>query len=277
MSSNLVSANNNQNDLTKKRVVYKIPNMDEVEVQNVKYKTVDHTALTMDIYYPPSLKRGSRLPVVIFVIGYADSTAIRMIGSKIKDIGQYISWGQLSAASELIAITYETQQPDADINELISNIRRNAASLMIDENKIGVWSCSGNVPTALSVIMQEPRDYLKCAVLYYGFMLDRDESHKVAEMAEKVGFIYPLGTKTFEDLPQDVPLFIVRTGLDKTPHLNETIDHFVGEAVARNVQMVFINYANGHHAFDILDDNDKSREIIRQTLEFMRIHLLSQK
>ena len=150
MSSNLVSANNNQNDLTKKRVVYKISNMDEVEVQNVKYKTVDHTALTMDIYYPPGLKSDSRLPAVILVFGYADSTAIRMIGSKIKDIGQYISWGQLTVASELIAITYETQKPDADINELISNIRRNAASLMIDENKIGIWSCSGNVPTALS-------------------------------------------------------------------------------------------------------------------------------
>jgi len=271
-----LSANNSQNDFIKKQVVYKIPNMDKVIVQNVEYKTINHTTLTMDIYYPLGLKSDSRLPVVIFVFGYADSTAIRMIGSKLKNIGQYISWGRLSAASALIAITYESQKPDYDINEVISYIRQNSASLKIDKNKIGVWSCSGNVPTALSVIMQEPRDYLKCAVLYYGFMLDWDESHKVAEMAEKMGFFYPLTTKTFEDLPQDVPLFIVRVGFEETPYLNETMDQFVVEAVARNVPMVFINYSDGHHGFDCYDDNDKSREIIKQTLEFMKTHLLSQ-
>ena len=88
-------------------------------------------------------------------------------------------------------------------------------------------------------------------------------------------FFYPLTTKTFEDLPQDVPLFIVRAGLEENPYLNESIDQFVDEAVARNVPMVFINYSDGQHGFDVHDNNDKSREIINQTLEFMRTHLLS--
>jgi hypothetical protein len=95
-----------------------------------------------------------------------------MIGSRLKEMGQYISWGRLTAASGLVAITYETREPTVDIHELLAYVRQNVSSLGVDENRIGIWACSGNVPMALSVLMQETSDGLKCAVLYYGFMLD---------------------------------------------------------------------------------------------------------
>ena len=260
--------------VAEKRIVYKIPKMDEVEVQrNVRYHTINDTALTMDIYYPPGVKPGSQLPTVIFVFGYADSTMSKMSGYKLKDFVPYICWGQLTAASGLVAVTYETQQPETDIDELLRYIRQNAASLRIDENRIGIWSCSGNVPTALSVLMDESRNYLKCAVLYYGYMLDWNGSSKVAKAADKFGFVYPKMRKSFDNLRRDIPLFIVRAGLDEVPNLNETIDRFLDEALSRNIPIVFHNYFNGHHGFDIVDDNDSSREIIKQTIGFMRTHL----
>ena len=141
-------------DITKIRVVYKIPNMDKVQVQHgVKYRTFNGTGLNMDSYYPPNLKRDTRLPVVIFVLGYSDDVMQKKMGSKLKDIEWYISWGKLTAASGMIAITYETQQPGSDIDELLKYIRQNAASLKINENKIGIWSYSANVPKALSILM----------------------------------------------------------------------------------------------------------------------------
>lgn len=267
-------ADDHQNDITQQRVVYEIPAMDQVKVESIAYKSVNDLALMMDVYYPPKFDYDGALPAVIFVFGYPDSTMTREIGSKLKDIGQYISWGRLTAASGLIAITYETQQPDVDIDDLISYVRQNAASLKIDKKRIGIWSCSANVPTAMSVIVQESSDYLKCAVLYYGLMLTTDQKYQVTidSLAQVFGYYSPK-FENIEQLPQGVPVFVVRAGLD-TPDINRTIDHFVSEAIAQNVPTVFINYADGHHGFDIFDDNDKSRGIIKQTLEFMKSNLL---
>lgn len=248
--------------------------MGEVVVKhNVKYQPTRDSTLSLDIYYPPNLKSRSKLPAVIFVFGYSDSKMIEMTGSKLKDFGQYLSWGQLTAASGLIAITYETNQPSFDIHKLIRFIRQNATSLKIDKNRIGIWACSGNVPTALSVLMRGSRDFLKCAVFYYGFMLDWNNSHIVAEAARQVGFVYPGETMTIDDLPQTVPIFIVRAGREQTPNLNETIDYFLNEAIARNLPITFVNYSEGQHAFDILDDTETSHKIIKQTLGFMQTHL----
>jgi dienelactone hydrolase len=123
--------------------------------------------------------------------------------------------------------------------------------------------------------MQKTGDYLKCAILYYGFMLDDDGSNNVAEGAETVGFANPCVGRTVNDLPRDVPLFIVRAGQDDIPGLNETIDRFLGKAVARNMPVTFTNYPDGPHGFDLKDDSEASREIIRQTLAFMQFHLLA--
>jgi len=261
-----------RNESLKMRVVYQVPGMDEVVIQqNTEYRTVDDVPLVMDVYYPPGVASESRFPAVIFVSGYADSTIIKMLGVKLKEMGQYTRWGRLAAASGLVALVYEAKAPDIDIQELIGYVRHNAALLKVDENRIGIWSCSGNVPTALSVLMKDPRT-IKCAVLYYGYMLDWDDSRLVAEAAERVGFVNPCEGKTFDDLPQDVPMFIARAGRDD-PSLNKTIEHFLSEALSRNMPIVFANHRDGRHAFDVLDDTVASRAIIRQTLQFMQTHL----
>ncbi len=263
-------------DITKIRVVYKIPNMDKVQIQHgVKYMTFNGTDLTMDIYYPPNLKRDTRLPVVIFVLGYSDNVMQKKMGSKLKDIEWYISWGELTAASGMIAITYETQQPGSDIDELLKYIRQNATSLKINENKIGIWSCSANVLTALSILMQERREYLQCAVLYYGLMLTPDQKYRATldSLSKTVNF----STERLENIKYfhtDLPIFIVRAGLDNVPRLNQTMDYFVTKAVSNNVPIIFINYTEGHHGFDAYDDNEKSCQIIKQTIDFMKFHLL---
>ena len=68
------------------------------------------------------------------------------------------------------------------------------------------------------------------------------------------------------------PLLIVRAGLDD-PDLNAGIDALVRVALERNLNVDILNHATGHHAFDMLDDNERSREIIRATLAFLQTHL----
>src|SRR5262245_24638247 len=151
-----------RHDITKKRVVYQMPAEHAVTIQrDVEYRVTDAGPLTIDIYHPPDSKGEAKIPAVIFVSGYPDPGFQKMIGCKLKEMESYISWGQLTAASGLVAITYTTgNEPAADIHALVQHVRQNAAVLGIDENRIGLWACSGNVPNALSVMMQEAREYL---------------------------------------------------------------------------------------------------------------------
>lgn len=262
--------------ISKKVVVYKIPGMDGVTVRrDVEYRVSDAGALNVDIYYPPDSKSGARIPAVVFVAGYPDPGFEMKVGCKFKEMGSSVSWGQLTAASGLIAITYTNREPAADIHALLEYIRHNAASLGIDENRIGLWASSGNVPNALSVLMQEPNDYLKCAVLCYGLMLDLDGYTHIAEAAGTWGFVNPCAGKSVADLPQGTPLFIVRAGQDQMPHLNETIDRFLDKALTCNLPVTFVNHAEAPHAFDLFHDSETSREVIRQILAFMQFHLLA--
>ncbi len=260
--------------VSKKVVVYRVPNMDAVKVlRDVEYGDGHVGTLNFDIYYPPDFKSGMRLAAVIFVAGYPDEGFERIVGCKLKEMGAYVSWGKLTAASGLIAITYTNREPVADVQALLRDVRQRAAELGIDENRIGLWACSGNVPLALSVLMQEAVDYLKCAVLCYGIMLDLDGSTYVAEAAKTWGFSNPCAGRSVADLPQRLPLFIVRAGLDETPHLNETIDGFMAKALSCNLPVTFVNHPAAPHAFDLLDDTQATREIIRRILAFMQFHL----
>ena len=269
-----MSQETQRHDITKKKVVYQINGIDAVIIRrDVEYRVTDRDVLTMDIYYPPEAKSEARPPAVVFVLGYSDLGFQKMLGCKQKEMQSYISWGQLMAASGLVAITYTTIEPATDIHALLQYLRQNAASLGIDENRIGVWACSGNVPNALSVMMQEARDNLKCAVLCYGIMLDLEGSTSVADAAKIWGFANPCAGKSVEDLPKDMPLFIVRAGKDETPHLNETIDRFLAKALICNLPITFANHAAASHSFDVMDDSETTREIIRQILAFMRFHL----
>jgi hypothetical protein len=80
----------------------------------------------------------------------------------------WISWARLAAASGLVAVTYTNEDSATDARTVLEYVKRNAASFGVDEQKIGVWACSGNVPTALSLLMQDAETRVRCAVLAYG-------------------------------------------------------------------------------------------------------------
>lgn len=269
MSSETVQAR-----ITKKTIVYKIPGMDDVIIRrDVEYRQERGVPLGMDIYRPAKSKSGGRTSAVIFVTGYPDPGFEKIFGCQQKDMESYISWAKLVAASGLVAITYANAAPATDVEALLQFVRRNASMLEIDENRIGVWACSGNVPNALSILMRESRDFLKCAVLLYGFMLDFEGSTVVADAANQWGFVNPTAGKSVDDLTRELPLFIAKAGRDETPGLNETIDRFMIKALARNLPISFVNHAEAPHAFDLSHDSETSREIISQILAFFRFHL----
>jgi hypothetical protein len=260
-----------RDQLSKKRVVYSIPGLEAVAVRrDEQYRMTDAGALTMDVYYPPQSQAGARTPAVIFVTGFPDPGAQKMLGSRFKDMGSFVSWAQLTAASGLVGITYVNKEP-ADVHEVLHHVRRNAASLGIDDSRIGVWACSGHGPSALSLLMEHGRD-LRCAVLAYAYTLDLDGSTRVADAAKQFGFVTAAG-KSVHDLPPDLPLFVLRAGLDQMPGLNGALDRFVATALTLNLPVTVVNHASGPHAFDLFDDTTATRDIVKQVLAFLRFHL----
>jgi hypothetical protein len=150
-----MSQNMQPDHISKRVVVYRISDMENVTVRrDIAYQTTDADALTMDIYYPPDFKRGMRIPAVVFVAGFPDAGFERGVGCKFKEMGSSVSWARLIAASGMAAITYTNRDPAVDIHALLQHVQQQADALGIDETRLGLWASSGNVPLALSVLMQ---------------------------------------------------------------------------------------------------------------------------
>jgi hypothetical protein len=259
--------------LSTRRVVYTVAGMEHATARkDLIYRTTDAGPLTMDVYYPAGVAAGTHLPAVVFVAGYSDVGYEKMLGRRFKEMAMTVSWCQLVTACGMAAIAYTNREPASDLDTLLDHVRLNATALGVDEQRIGLWACSGNVPLAVSALMQE-REPPKCAVLLYGYMLDLDGATGVAEAAKSYRFTNPTAGKTLLDLPERVPLFIVRAGQEQFPRLNESIEAFVAKAVALNRPITFVNHADGPHAFDILQDSPASRAVVRQALGFLSAQL----
>jgi hypothetical protein len=86
-----MSAGTGQEHISKKRVVYTLPGMNDVSVRrDQEYSGSDSAPLTMDIYYPPGADR-TPAPGVLFVTGFRDAGARTMLGCRFKEMA-YISF-----------------------------------------------------------------------------------------------------------------------------------------------------------------------------------------
>ena len=69
------------------------------------------------------------------------------------------------------------------------------------------------------------------------------------------------------------PMLIVRAGLDfKIFH--DSLDRFIMKCFELNANLDLYNHSTGQHAFDILDDNERSHELLNKTIQFIQKHLL---
>lgn len=247
--------------MAKMRVVYELPGMKEVQVRSEG---------NLDLYLP---NKTAPFPVVVIVAGYRDEGFRTRLGCSFKEMQSTVSWAQLIAASGLAAVTYASHDPAADLFTVLRTIRENAAAWGLDAQRIGLWSSSGNVPVALSALMRDSPERVQCAALLYGCTLDLDGHTGIAGAAKAFGFANPVAGRAFEDLRTDVPLFLARAGRDEVPGLNDALDRFVAHATDANLPLTVVNHATGPHAFDLFDDSETTREVIRQVLRFLQFTL----
>ena len=263
-----------RHEIAMKKIVYEMAGADAVTVRrDLPFRNTVAGPLGMDVYYPPHAVPGVPLPAMVFVIGFPGPGTIARLGCAAKEMESFIGWARLVAMSGAIAVTYATgERPADDLAALAIRLRADAAPLGIDDRRIGVWSCSGHAPTAMTTLMRDAPLGAACAVLYYPYVLDLDEATAVRDAANAFGFATPCAGRGADDLVP-VPTFVARAGLDQMPNLNAALDRFLGAALTRNLPLTIVNHATAPHAFDLMDDTDATRSVIRQALAFIRERL----
>lgn len=268
-------------DYLRKGIVFSVDGQDDVEVaRDLTYKVADGKEWKMDVYSPPRASAGQPLPAVVFVHGDGPPVFLR----DAKEWGQYTSWGRLVAASGLIGVTFNHRSSEGhtrmrevveDIADLLSVLREQGPSLGIDTDRLCIWTCSAGTPFALTLALRDRPGYVRCIVSYYGIMdlqpiFGPTDSTVTQEALREYSPIRYLSNEP----GMIAPMFVARAGQDSA-RLNDTIDSFVASALANNVTLDLMNHPHGQHAFDVLNDDSRSREIIARSLEFMRYHLIT--
>jgi acetyl esterase/lipase len=262
-------------DLVNRPVVYSVTGPVKVTADIVYKKDPTADFLKMDIYTPDEAH--GPVPVVVFIHGGVPA-GLRLHP---KDWGIYKSWGRLVAASGMAAVTFNhrggfpdpnLEQASQDVNDLINFVRAHAQEWNVDGNRICLAAYSAGGPL-LSMAMREPPAYIRCLAGFYPFLDLRESAlHKKYMPEQQLHDFSPIVflSRGPDKLP---PIFIARAGRDQIPDLEPGVDRFVNEAVHQNIALEFMNHPTGVHGFDNQNDDDRSREIIKAALEFMKNHL----
>jgi dienelactone hydrolase len=192
--------------------------------------------LQMDVYRPA---RGERtmLPAVVF---------FNMATGANRSNTFYRSWAQLAAAQGLVAVLPDlrSQSFEQDFDAAVAHLTSTGASLGLDRDRIAVYAGSGNVWRALPLLQNPARTAIKSAVMYYG-------------------------VATVPAFRRDLPLLLVRAGLDRPP-VNRGLTELAAQAAKENAPVTLVNYPGGHHAFEIVDDEEATREVIDSTVAYIK-------
>ena len=242
--------------------------------RDVIYRTEAERTLRLDVYRPSV---SGTFPVVFLVNGDAPEEVI----ANAKDWGVYRSYGEHLAARGIAAVPFNHRsgvggpyapEQAAEVRAAIDFVRGRAVEYEVDPMRVGLWVFSAGGPFGLAPLLQRRPDWLRCAAGFYTIWdLEpyRDQLRPpVDEGIRRWSAITALETET-PDLP---PLLVARAGRDRPAILAGT-DTFVRRARERGVDLVVLDHPDGQHGFDTRDDDERSREIIEETLAFFARHL----
>jgi acetyl esterase/lipase len=260
-------------EMIRTRVVFSVPGMDTVTVRrDLLYKNADSNSLRMDVYSPSGPPRPR--PAVILVHG----GPIPKIGAK--NMGVFVSYGELLAASGFVAVTFDhrflapARLTDAatDVGDLVGHVRKNAGSLGVDPERLALWAFSGGGPLLAAPLRERPT-WLRAVVAYYA-ILDLQQSPPGDDLGISAELRQTFSaSRSLGDNARPAPPILVARAAQDNPWLNGTIDRFVQTALSSGAMLDLLNHPKGRHSFDILDDDARSKQIIRYTLEFLRDQL----
>ena len=159
----------------------------------------------------------------------------------------------------------------AQIEHLLDLIGARADDLVVDAERLAVWSGSAGVP--FGFVASIGRSNVRCQVAFYGPMdLHVDTSRTAPEVSEAELVEFSPITHLEERSQTMQPTLIVKARLDRAG-INDSIDAFVARAKALRAPVHLLVDDQGRHAFDVLDEGDRSCQLIEASLDFLAAHL----
>ena len=243
---------------------------------------VGDVELTLDVYHATTRPDSGLPPLLVFVHG----GLVEGTRPLAKDWPSYRSWGRAAAANGMtgVVLNHRMNTSDnadsaaSDLVEALKHLRTNAAALGVDANRICVAFYSAGGPMA-SVLLRGQQAGIRCVLLFYPFLdvehLRSPTAFRPAASAARLRAMAFWSPRFYlsrgpAGLP---PIFLARAGRDAIPRLNASIDRFVDVALASNVQLDLYTHPTGEHGFDVVNRDDRTREIIVQALRFAQRHL----
>lgn len=230
---------------------YPMPRASAVRVtRSVPFVQSDSVTLSFSIYRP-AIRTARPAPVLLLYSLFWPED----VGPRRSD--EWESWARVAAGNGIVAIMPELRgEPGTgnattparirgnDFERLITYLRTHAAEFNINLDRLAVYSASGAVASTFAVVEDPRQTAIKAAVMYYG-------------------------SAEIETFRQDVPVLLVRAGLDHAG-MNQSIDRMVARAMTQNAPITVLNHHGGHHGFEYVDDDAATRQIITQTLDFVK-------
>ena len=213
------------------RLFYPVPSPSSFEV----LKDQPYGELRMDVFRPRPAT--GPLPTLIIFNTVAGAERAQPF---------FKAWAEIAASKGMLAIMPDLRpgSVEQDFDALLAHLTANGAAIGVDRERIAVYAGSGNVSRSLPLVLNPRRTALKAAVMYYG----------------------AANVKTFRP---ELPILFVRAGLDRPP-VTRAMTELVTLAQNQNAPVTILNYAGGHHAFEGIDDEDATRDVIDRTIDFVK-------
>lgn len=254
-------------------LLYRVPGMNSVLVRsNLTYRFVAGMELHADIYSPPETS-AKKLPALVFILGDASPPVLR----NAKNWPFMESYGRLAAALGCRGVTFNHrssqnfQQLDevrSDIEALLKFLTRDADKLGIDVSRIALWFFSGSgVHMELGMGSAAART-VRCIVAFYPLLAPYPGT-----VTDEVRTRFSTLDQIKRNSPAVPPLYIAM-GRRDNPYLNGLITGLVSSLPPNDTNRVHVAiHPTGEHAFDLRNDDDRTRLIIKDALEFVSRHL----
>lgn len=272
-------------DILARRIVYQIPGMEKVEVRRgFDYLQARREAgevqagVGLDVYLPPDLPPGLRVPGVVLIHGGpAPSDAGSGGGIRPpRTWGVFQSYGELIAASGMVAVTFDHRyigwagldQAAADIEAAVRFAREHAESFQLDPDRLALWAFSG-AGVLLTPYLRQRLPYVRALAAYYPIFDLADFRDVGPELTDELVEKYSPAAAIRNVRGPVPPLFLGRAGQD-SPKLTQGVDRFVTAALAANLPLALMNHPGGRHGFDVLDDDLFTRTILARTIDFLK-------
>lgn len=230
-------------------VVYDVPATKNVKVKkDVTYLKSGSRNLNIDVYTPPDAKAGEKRPAVIFLNAIGD-----IPGNEVKNWEIYKSFPRLVAAHNMVGISMDAdgERIQESLRGLFDFLEREGANHGIDASRLGVYAASANTTQSIVYLMSDgAAKGIRAAALFYGSTPSSE-------------------TRLRKDLPV---LFILAEG-DYQGAMGQASNNLWQRVAQSGAPWTLMFAANLLHAFDAFQDNDESRRVVQQALNFWKTHL----